>query len=62
MLYDTLVETVDDDVEVEVEVKVESTVGFFLEVGYPHHRMVFGRALVRGPLERGRTPTRMPPV
>ena len=35
---------------------------FFLQMGYPHHRMEFERALVRGPLKRGRTPSRMPPV
>ena len=35
---------------------------FFLKVAYPHRRMVLTRALIRGPLERGRTPTRIPPV
>ena len=31
-------------------------------MGYPHHKMEFTWALFRSPLERGRTPTRMPPV
>ena len=34
----------------------------FLKMGYPHHGMEFTRALIRSPLERGRTPTRTPPV
>ena len=35
---------------------------YFLKMGYPHCRMVFGWAQIMSPLERGQTQTRMPPV